>query len=157
MQAYARTLTQTMDWQHVFPLWEAHAAEREAAGDDSFRQHVEQLKRDYPPSTQPVIRSHPVTGELAIYTNTGFTAHVDGVSAEESRELVARLCRMAERPEYQVRIRWHDVGDVVLYDNRITNHYAVADYGEIGPRTLHHIALLGEPTLNADGEVIGAE
>ena len=43
----------------------------------------------------------------------------------------------------------------LFYDNRITNHYAVSDYGKVGPRALHHIALLGEPTENGFGEVIG--
>ena len=156
LQERARHLTQTMDWQHAFPLWEEEARRRlEEEGDDSFRAHVDRLKRDYPPSLQPVVRRHPVTGELAIYSNLGFTRHINSVSREESRALMGLLCRMAERPEYQVRMRWHDVGDVCVYDNRITNHYAVADYGEIGPRNLHHIALLGEPTMNALGEVVG--
>ena len=68
---------------------------------------------------------------------------------------MALLCRMAERPEYQVRMRWQNEGDVCIYDNRNTNHYAVADYGNVGPRALHHIALLGEPTKDAYGNVIG--
>ena len=156
LQTRAKRLTQTMDWRHVFPMWEAEAERRwETDGDASFRAHVEQLKRDYPPSRQPVVRRHPATGELSIFVNLGFTSHIDDVSTEESKRLIARLCRMAERPEYQVRIRWQDPGDVCVYDNRITNHYAVADYGNVGPRALHHIALLGEPTENAFGEVIG--
>jgi taurine dioxygenase len=96
-----------------------------------------------------------VTGELSIYANLGFTRRIDDVSDEESRELMAILCRMAERPEYQCRMRWRDAGDVCIYDNRITNHYAVADYGDVGPRALHHIALLGEPTMDAWGKVVG--
>jgi alpha-ketoglutarate-dependent taurine dioxygenase len=156
LQAWAQGLTQTMDWRHVFPIWEAEAERRlQADGDPSFAQHVEVLKRDYPPSLQPVVRQHPVTGELSIYTNQGFTHHINDVSPEESRQLMALLGRMAERPEYQVRFRWNDPGDVCIYDNRITNHYAVADYGEVGPRALHHIALLGEPTRNAQGQAIG--
>lgn len=156
LQERAMALTQTMDWRHTFPVWEREAERRlEAEGENAFTDHVEQLKHDYPPSTQPLIRRHPVTGELSIYANLGFTRHINDVSAEESRQLMARLCRMAERPEYQVRLRWHDAGDVCIYDNRITNHYAVADYGTVGPRALHHVALLGEPTHNARGEVVG--
>ncbi len=155
LQKKAKSLTQTMDWRHVFPVWEIEAERRASEGDESFRDHVEQLIEDYPPSRQPVIRQHPVTGELSIYTNLGFTREIDDVSKEESDQLMATLCRMAERPEYQVRMRWLNEGDVCIYDNRITNHYAVADYGHVGPRSLHHIALLGEPTLNAYGEVVG--
>ena len=155
LQSYAKTLTQTMDWTHTFPIWEEEAQRRAAEGDNEFRAHVEQLKADYPPSRQPVVRRHPVTCELSIYVNLGFTRHINDVSPEESRALIAKLCRLAERPEYQVRMRWQDVGDVCVYDNRITNHYAVADYGRVGPRALHHIALLGEPTADANGEVVG--
>jgi taurine dioxygenase len=156
LQARAKGLTQTMDWRHAFPIWEEEAKRRaETENDNALEQHVEQLKRDYPPSLQPLVRQHPVTKELSIFANLGFTHHVNDVSPDESQQLVATLCRMAERPEYQVRMRWADEGDVCIYDNRITNHYAVADYGAVGPRTLHHIALLGEPTENAQGEVIG--
>ena len=156
VQERAKALTQTMDWTHVFPIWMEEAERRSSMdGDDSFWGHVEQLKKEYPPSRQPLIRQHPVTGELSIYANLGFTRKINDVSDDESRELMAILCRMAERPEYQVRMRWNDAGDVCVYDNRITNHYAVADYGNIGPRALHHIALLGEPTMDAFGNVVG--
>ena len=154
-QAYCRQLNQTMDWTHVFPLWEREAAQRSHQGDASLANHVQALKTAYPPSLQPLIRQHPVSGELSIYANFGFTRRINDVSETESREILALLSRMTERPEYQVRLRWAHEGDVCIYDNRITNHYAVADYGEIGPRSLHHIALLGEPTVNPSGEVIG--
>lgn len=153
LASYACGLTQTMDWRHTFPIWEAEAARGDPQ--DPFARHVATLIEDYPPSTQPLIRKHPVTGELAIYANLGFTRHINEVSEDESRQLMALLCRMAERPEYQVRMRWQNAGDVCIYDNRITQHYAVADYGDMGPRALHHIALLGEPTANAAGEVVG--
>ena len=156
LQERANNLTQTMDWRQTFPIWEEEAERRSLDDkDNSFQKHVERLKRDYPPSQQPLIRKHPVTGELSIYANLGFTRHIDEVTEQESRQLMALLCRMAERPEYQVRIRWQNEGDVCIYDNRNTNHYAVADYGNVGPRALHHIALLGEPTKDAYGKIIG--
>ncbi|MEE2784739.1 MAG: TauD/TfdA family dioxygenase [Pseudomonadota bacterium] len=156
LQERAKNLTQTMDWRHTFPIWEEEA-ERQLLDDDddSFKKRVDKLKREYPPSQQPLIRQHPVTGELSIYANLGFTRHINDVTEQESRQLMALLCRMAERPEYQVRMRWQNEGDVCIYDNRNTNHYAVADYGNVGPRALHHIALLGEPTKDAYGNVIG--
>jgi alpha-ketoglutarate-dependent taurine dioxygenase len=154
LQERCKPLTQTMDWSG-FNSWEREADLRAVSGDGSLRAHVDQLKKDYPPSIQPLIRQHPVTGELSIYASNGFTRRINEVPAEEGRKILANLYRLAERPEYQVRLRWHDEGDVCIYDNRITNHYAVADYGQIGPRSLHHIALLGEPTQNALGQIIG--
>merc|ERR1711964_332730 len=150
LQERAKQLTQTMGWEHTIHgnVWINEAKRREADGDSSFWDRIEKFKRDYPPSLQPLIRMHPVTGELSIYANRGFTHHINDVSAEENRNLMDTLCRMAERPEYQVRMRWRNEGDVCIYDNRITQHYAVADYGNVGPRSLHHIALLGDPTKN---------
>ena len=155
VQAWIVDLTQTMDWRHAFPIWEQEAKRRtDEDGDNALAHHVATLVEHYPPSRQPLVRRHPMTGELGIYANQGFTRAVEGLAAAESDALLGYLYRMAERPEYQVRLRWHDEGDVCLYDNRITNHYAVSDYGQVGPRSLHHIALLGEPTQNAEGEVI---
>lgn len=151
----AKELTATMSWDGFKATFVAEAKRRAEDGDNSYWDHVEKLKQDYPPSLQPVIRMHPQTGELSIYANRGFTNHINDVSAKESADILQTLTRMAERPEYQARMRWKDVGDVCVYDNRITQHYAVADYGKVGARALHHIALLGEPTKNAYGEVIG--
>merc|ERR1719478_1168418 len=89
--------------------------------------------------------------------NRAFTDRINGVSETESEELLAQFYRMAERPEYQARMRWKDEGDVLIYDNRNTNHYAVTDYANIGARTLHHIALLGEPTKDHEGKVVDGE
>ncbi len=154
VQAWTSELTQTMDWRHAFPIWEQQAARLAEQGDDILARHVETLIDAYPPSRQPLIRRHPATGEFSIYANQGFTRAVEDVEPEESDRILGFLYRMAERPEYQVRLRWNDVGDVCLYDNRITNHYAVSDYGDVGPRALHHIALLGEPTETPAGEVV---
>ena len=154
VQAWTSELTQTMDWRHAFPIWEQQAARGAEEGDDTLARRVETLIDAYPPSRQPLIRRHPVTGELSIYANQGFTRAVEDMEPTESDQILGFLYRMAERPEYQVRLRWNDVGDVCLYDNRITNHYAVSDYGDVGPRALHHIALLGEPTEAPDGKVV---
>merc|ERR1719456_1342373 len=91
--------------------------------------------------------------------NQFFTRRINELSKEEGDQLLQILYRMVERPEYQVRMRWKDAGDLCVYDNRNTNHYAVSDYGEMletgALRRIHHTALLGEPTKNADGVVIG--
>lgn len=156
MQEQIRPLTHTMGWEHIFTSWVQEAKVRSKEdGDDSFWEKIEEFRRDYPPSVHPVVRQHPVTGALSIYANRGFTSQINGLPAEEGRKLFRTLVQQAERPEYQVRMQWQNEGDVCVYDNRCTNHYAVSDYGNMGPRVLHHIALLGEPTKNADGEVIG--
>ena len=119
-----------------------------------MEQRLLQNQKDYRPVIHPVVRQHPRTGALAIFVNRGFTDRINGVSEQENEDLLAALHRMAERPEYQARMRWKDAGDVLVYDNRNTNHYAVTDYHNLGARTLHHIALLGEPTKDAEGKVV---
>lgn len=71
-----------------------------------------------------------------------------------SAALLRRLADLAKVPEYQCRMRWRNVGDLVIWDNRCVQHYAVADYGGDagGPRWMDHVATLGTtPTLGAPG------
>lgn len=158
MKERVRNMTHNMSWEHIFQEWVKEAKRREQKGDPSFWEKVEQLRRDYPTSVHPLIRKHPVTGNLSIMANRGFTTpsqFINELPAPEARKLFTTLVRMGERPEYQVRMRWQNEGDTCVFDNRCVNHYAVADYGDVGPRSLHHIAMLGEPTMNPDGVVIG--
>ncbi len=75
----------------------------------------------------PVVQRHPVTGRRFLYVNEGFTVHLVGLTARESRRLLAYLFDHIQRPEYQVRFRWR-AGSLAMWDNRCTQHYAVADY-----------------------------
>jgi taurine dioxygenase len=49
------------------------------------------------------------------------------MSESESAPVLARLYRHATRPEFCCRHRWL-AGDLVVWDNRTTLHYAVNDY-----------------------------
>ena len=74
-----------------------------------------------------IVKIHPVTGRRYLYVNEGFTVHVVGKTARESRRLLSYLLDHVNRPEHQVRFRWR-AGSVAMWDNRCTQHYAVADY-----------------------------
>lgn len=74
-----------------------------------------------------VVQTHPVTGRRFLYVNEGFTVHIVGQTARESRRLLTYLLDHINRPEYQVRFRWRN-GSVAMWDNRCTQHYAVSDY-----------------------------
>lgn len=74
-----------------------------------------------------VVQTHPVTGRKFLYVNEGFTVHIVGQTARESRRLLTYLLDHVNRPEYQIRFRWH-AGSVAMWDNRCTQHYAVGDY-----------------------------
>ncbi|MDE0066846.1 MAG: TauD/TfdA family dioxygenase [Acidimicrobiaceae bacterium] len=88
---------------------------------------TDKIRAQYPPQRHPVIRTHPVTGARGIYTNIGFTSHIDGVSEEESLEILRHLERAIWNPSVQCRVRW-DVDTFVMWDNRCVQHAATADF-----------------------------
>jgi alpha-ketoglutarate-dependent taurine dioxygenase len=99
----------------------------------------------------PVVRVHPVTGERALFVNPGFTSHIVGVSARESRALLDLLYAEITRPEYTVRFRW-EAGSVAFWDNRATAHLAPRDLEHLDvQRTLHRITLIGDRPVGPDG------
>ena len=74
-----------------------------------------------------VIETHPVTGLRYLNVNQSFTRHVLHMNQGPSDELLQFLFQRVRKPEYQVRVRWAD-DTVVIWDNRVTQHYAVCDY-----------------------------
>ena len=78
-------------------------------------------------AVHPVVDVHPVTGRPFLYVNPSFTRHIVGWSTSESDRLLHLLYNHMNRPEFQVRHRW-SAGDVAMWDNRVTQHYACADY-----------------------------
>ena len=76
---------------------------------------------------QPVILRHPDTGRKALYINEQCVDHFDGWTIEESKPLLEYLYHLAEHPKYLYRHRWQQ-GDLIMWDNRCTQHYAPLDY-----------------------------
>lgn len=95
-----------------------------------------------PPVVHPVVRVHPVSGERGLFVNENFTTHINEVTAEESRRLLDILFAQVVRPEFTVRFRWQE-RTVAFWDNRSTQHYAVADYLP-ERRIMHRATILGE-------------
>ena len=74
-----------------------------------------------------VVKTHPVSGRKYLYVNEGFTAHIVGMTGRDSRQLLNLLLDHISKPEFQVRFKWRE-GSVAMWDNRCTQHYAIADY-----------------------------
>ena len=74
-----------------------------------------------------VVDIHPVSGLKYLNVNQAFTRHILDMNQGESDEMLQYLFQQVKRPEVQVRLRWHD-NTVAIWDNRITQHYAICDY-----------------------------
>ena len=103
-----------------------------------------------PPVVHPVVRVHPVTGHRSLFVNPGFTSHVIGFARHESDGLLRLLFEHSTQPEYVVRHRWRP-GDVVLWDNQATMHYAADDYG-VAARRLRRVTLAGSEPVGRVGD-----
>ena len=87
----------------------------------------------------PVVRTHPATGEKALYVNPQFTRRIVGFKKEESEYLLKFLFdHIALSADIQVRMKWED-RTVVVWDNRVAAHTAIIDW-EDGQR--RHLARL---------------
>lgn len=95
------------------------------------------------PRAHPVARTHPATAKKALYVNPHFTLHFEGMTEAESKGMLDYLVEQATLPENVYRHRWQ-VGDVLMWDNRCTMHYAVRDYEENDRRYLHRTTAAGE-------------
>jgi taurine dioxygenase len=85
-----------------------------------------------PPSLHPLVKAHPETGRKLLFLSPAATTCIDGMSEEESKPLLDFLERHATQPAFTYRHRWQ-VGDIIFWDNRCTNHYAPPDYDMTNP------------------------
>ncbi|MEV7321633.1 TauD/TfdA family dioxygenase [Streptomyces sp. NPDC093970] len=97
----------------------------------------------------PVVRVHPLTGERGLFIG-GFAQRIAGLSPSESRKVLDLLQAYVTRPENVLRHRWSP-NQLVIFDNRITQHYAVDNYDGL-PRRLHRVTLAGDVPVGTGGE-----
>jgi taurine dioxygenase len=102
----------------------------------------EKARADHPPRLHPVVRTHPVSGLQGLFVSEGFTTRIVELSASESDAALRQLFAHLAKPEFTVRWRWK-LGDVAFWDNRLTQHYATADYLP-ARRVMHRATILGD-------------
>ncbi|WGX96544.1 TauD/TfdA family dioxygenase [Nocardioides sp. L-11A] len=96
----------------------------------------------------PVVRIHPETGERALLLGH-FVKNFVGFNSKESAALFNLLQDRVTKLENTVRWAWQ-AGDVAIWDNRATQHYAVADF-DTQLREVRRITVQGPVPVSIDG------
>lgn len=122
--------------QRLHGLKAVHSGHEQAA---AARARGSIVRREPIATAHPLVRTHPVTGEKALYVNQQFTRHIEGFKQEESEYLLKFLYdHLAYSQDLQCRVKWAP-GTVVVWDNRVTAHTANLDWQD-GQR--RHLARL---------------
>jgi alpha-ketoglutarate-dependent sulfate ester dioxygenase len=135
-------------------LWALHSngydygATRPNATARQVQRHETVFKSTIYETEHPVVQVHPLTGERAMILGS-FVRKLFGVSSAESIRLFAMLQDHVTRLENMVRWRW-SVGDVVIWDNRATQHKAIDDYGN-EPRIVRRVTIDGPISVGIEG------
>ena len=74
-----------------------------------------------------IIETHPISGLKYLNVNQSFTRNIINESQGPSDNILQFLYQHISKPEFQVRFHWED-NSIAIWDNRITQHYAVCDY-----------------------------
>lgn len=96
----------------------------------------------------PLVRVHPETGERALLLGQ-FAQRITGLSRTDSARLIELFQGHVSRLENTVRWHW-TAGDVAIWDNRATQHYAIDDYGD-QPRRVHRVTIAGDVPVGVHG------
>ena len=141
LRAFADTLraVHTNDYDYVQPP--------ETVDEEEQARRAQFVSRKYR-TVHPVVRVHPVTGERGLFIG-GFAQKIVGLSSHESRQILEILQAYVTRPENVLRWRWSP-NELVLFDNRITQHYAVDNYDR-QPRRLNRVTVAGDVPVGVDG------
>ncbi|WP_456756435.1 TauD/TfdA dioxygenase family protein [Bradyrhizobium sp. USDA 4461] len=130
-------------------LWAVHSltlvarrteADNDMGGEDLTRARFE--------TEHPVVRIHPQTGERTLVLGSYVARFVD-VPKYDCQKLLELFESHVTAPENTVRWNWKQ-GDIVIWDNRATMHYAVDDYGK-QRRIVRRAAVEGEIPVSVDG------
>ncbi len=134
-------------------LWALHsnvydyAATRPNATAQQVQRYESVFKSTIYETEHPVVQVHPLTGERAIILGH-FVHRLLGISSADSAHLFAMLQDHVTRLENTVRWRW-SADDVVIWDNRATQHKAIDDYGD-QPRIVRRVTVDGPVSVGID-------
>ena len=88
---------------------------------------TEEQKAKTPDITQPVVRIHPLSKRKCIYVNETYTFGIEGMNDDKAKPLLDELQNEVIAPDKLYRHKWR-VGDVVMWDNCLSQHKAIGNY-----------------------------
>ena len=136
-------------------LWAVHgndydyAATRVDQNDAGAKQYREVFTSRLIESAHPLVRVHPETGERTLVSGH-FVKRFVGYNSQDSANLYAIVQNHITRLENTVRWHWAE-GDVAIWDNYATQHYAINDYGD-RHRVVRRVTIAGEAPISVNGE-----
>ena len=102
----------------------------------------EDIQRKLKGHLHPLVRTHPVTGEKALYVDGAYAVGLEGMGEDEAEPILEFLVRHITQPAFTCRLRW-EVDMMVLWDNRLVIHQAFNDYWGYR-RELYRVTVAGE-------------
>ena len=135
-------------------LWALHgndydyAATRIEPDAHGAKRYQEVFTKRLVQAEHPLVRVHPETGERTLVAGH-FIKNFIGYNTQDSDRLYALFQSHITRLENTVRWRWQ-AGDVAIWDNRATQHYAINDYGD-QHRVVRRVTVAGERPVSVDG------
>jgi alpha-ketoglutarate-dependent sulfate ester dioxygenase len=112
------------------------------------RRHRDEFVSDTYVTEHPVVRIHPETGKRVLVLGH-FVKRFIGLGTHESQTLLSLLQARVTRLENTIRWNWLP-GDLAIWDNRATQHYAVSDYDD-QYRKLSRVTLAGDIPVDVHG------
>jgi alpha-ketoglutarate-dependent 2,4-dichlorophenoxyacetate dioxygenase len=88
-----------------------------------FTDFTEEERAALPPVQQAIVRTHPRSGDKALYLGA-HASHITGLPVPEGRVMLLELTEFATQRQFIYTHRWQ-VGDLVIWDNRVTLHRAL--------------------------------
>ncbi len=114
----------------------------------ALKRYREQFTADVYETEHPLVRVHPETGERSLLLGH-FVKQIQGVSQNDSKQLLRLFHDRITHLNNTVRWRWQ-TGDVVIWDNRATQHVAINDYGD-AERIVRRTTIDGDVPIGVDG------
>lgn len=89
----------------------------------------------------PIIRAHPETGRMGLFSCFGYIIGIEGMADEEALPLLSELYQWQGQEAFQYRHKWA-AGTLLMWDNRSVLHCATGGY-EGHDRLLHRTTIRG--------------